>query len=119
MVFSSPGGVPLLVCSLLYGAGLRFFEAFSLRVKDVAFRRHDILVREVQGREDRLTMLPAAVRESRRARPAVVQELHGRDLLKGRRESDRPPGLELRLPARRRETPAWRPQRNRSRRSTR
>ena len=118
VVFSSPGGVPLLVCSLLCGAGLRFFEALSLRVKDVAFLRHEIMVREGQGRKDRLTILPAAARESRRARPAVVQEVHGRDLLKGRRASNRPPGFELRLPPRRRDTPAWRPQRNRLCRST-
>jgi integrase len=34
LVFASLDGVPLLVCSLLYGAGLRLFEALSLRVKD-------------------------------------------------------------------------------------
>ena len=33
LVFASLDGVPLLVCSLLYEAGLRLFEALSLRVK--------------------------------------------------------------------------------------
>src|SRR5436309_12919883 len=40
--FSSLDGVPLLVCSLLYGAGLRLFEALSLRVKDVDFLRQEV-----------------------------------------------------------------------------
>jgi integrase len=42
---------------LLYGAGLR------LRVKDLDFDANEILVREGKGNKDRVTTLPASVRE--------------------------------------------------------
>nr|WP_312937058.1 tyrosine-type recombinase/integrase [Stutzerimonas nitrititolerans] len=35
-----------LVCSLLYGTGMRLMEALRLRVKDVDFSRHEILIRD-------------------------------------------------------------------------
>jgi integrase len=67
-VFASLDGVPLLPCSRLYGAGLRLFEALSLRVKDVDFFRQEVLIRDGKGQKDRVTMLPAAVREPLRVR---------------------------------------------------
>ncbi len=36
-------------------------EAVRLRVKDVDFARHEILVREGKGFKDRVTMLPESV----------------------------------------------------------
>lgn len=50
-----------LMASLLYGAGLRLMECARLRVKDVDFSRHEIIVREGKGNKDRITMLPAAL----------------------------------------------------------
>ena len=47
-----------LVCSLLYGAGLRLFEALQLRVKDIDFSRNELLLRDGKGQKDRVTMLP-------------------------------------------------------------
>ncbi len=47
-----------LVCSLLYGTGMRLMEALRLRVKDVDFARHEILIRDGKGMKDRITMLP-------------------------------------------------------------
>ncbi len=40
-----------LVCSLLYGTGMRLMEALRLRVKDVDFARHEILIRDGKGHE--------------------------------------------------------------------
>lgn len=43
-------GVPWLVASLLYGAGLRLQECLELRVKDLDFERREITVRRGKGR---------------------------------------------------------------------
>jgi integron integrase len=56
-------GEKWLMATLLYGAGLRLMECLRLRVKDVDFARNQILVREGKGNKDRVTMLPAAVKE--------------------------------------------------------
>ena len=47
-----------LQAKLLYGAGLRRLECLRLRVKDVDFGQHPILVRDTKGNEDRVTLLP-------------------------------------------------------------
>jgi integrase len=50
-----------LLVRLLYGAGMRLMEALRLRVKDVDFERHVIVVREGKGNKDRVVMLPRSV----------------------------------------------------------
>jgi hypothetical protein len=45
------------------GAGLRLLECLRLRVKDMDFASHQILLREGKGQKDRRTMPPAAVHE--------------------------------------------------------
>jgi integron integrase len=52
------GGTPLLMCSLMYGSGLRLLECCRLRVKDVDFHRREITVHDGKGRKDRVTVLP-------------------------------------------------------------
>jgi integron integrase len=47
-----------LVATLLYGAGLRLLEGLRLRVKDVDFGRHQVLVRRGKGGRDRRCPLP-------------------------------------------------------------
>jgi integron integrase len=74
------GGVHRLVCSLLYGAGLRVMEALRLRVKDVDFVRHEILVRDGKGGKDRVTMLPRGTSRPLRAQLLEVRVRHQRDL---------------------------------------
>jgi integron integrase len=80
-------GTPWLVASLLYGSGLRLHEGLALRVKDLDFERHELVVRDGKGRKDRVTTLPECLRdpvaghlarlrdwfanERRRARPGV------------------------------------------------
>lgn len=56
-------GSPRLVATLLYGTGMRLMECLRLRVKDVDFGLNQILVRDGKGMKDRLTMLPAALRQ--------------------------------------------------------
>ena len=50
-------GVALLMAGLMYGGGLRLMECHRLRVKDIDFARHQILVRDGKGQKDRITML--------------------------------------------------------------
>jgi site-specific recombinase XerD len=47
------------VCGLLYGAGLRRFEALGLRVKDVDFLRQEVLVGDGKEQKDRVSVRPA------------------------------------------------------------
>ena len=56
-------GTPALMAMLLYGAGLRLMDCCRLRVKDLDFSQNQIVVRNGKGEKDRVTMLPAAVKE--------------------------------------------------------
>ncbi|NJR43961.1 integron integrase [bacterium] len=47
-----------LISALLYGTGMRVMEGLRLRVKDIEFARHEIIVRDGKGGKDRVTMLP-------------------------------------------------------------
>jgi len=57
-VLASLGGETALVAQLLYGTGMRLMEGLRLRIKDVDFDRHAIIVREAKGNKDRVVMLP-------------------------------------------------------------
>ena len=48
-----------LVAKLLYGSGLGLSEALRLRVKDVDFAQHQIIVRDGKGRKNRVIILAA------------------------------------------------------------
>ena len=43
---------------ILYGAGLRIQDCLELRIKDIDFDRHQIVVRRGKGQKDVRTMLP-------------------------------------------------------------
>ena len=47
-----------LLDRLLYGTGMHRNETLTLRVKDIDFDRHAIVVREAKGGKDRVVMLP-------------------------------------------------------------
>ena len=72
-----------LVCSLLYGAGLRLFEALELRVKDIDFTRSELLLRDGKGQKDRVTMLPVKVQSALREHLDIVRRQHNCDLSQG------------------------------------
>ena len=76
-------GLPWLMASLLYGAGLRLMECVRLRVQDVDFVRHEITVRHGKGGKDRRTMLPAAAVEALQGQVAEARRVHERDLAAG------------------------------------
>jgi integron integrase len=76
-------GVPRLMATLLYGAGLRLLECCRLRVKDVDFATNQIVIRDGKGRKDRPTMLPATIKTALGAHIERVREQHQADLRRG------------------------------------
>ena len=69
--------------ALLYGTGVRLEECLGLRVKDVDFDRHQVVVRRGTRQKDRVTMLPAGVKERLAAHLLTVKRQHERALTRG------------------------------------
>lgn len=82
-LLSQLDGTCWIVVALLYGSGLRLQECLELRVKDLDFGRHEIVVRRGKGQKDRRTMLPVAVEPRLKAHLDVVKAQHARDLSAG------------------------------------
>ncbi len=97
-VLSRLSGSHLLIASLLYGGGMRLMEAIRLRVKDVEFARHEIIVREGKGFKDRVTMLPESIVASLQAYLVKVKALHEEDLAAGLGEVYLPFALDKKYP---------------------
>ena len=98
-------GTTKLMASLLYGSGLRLLECARLRVKDVDFAASHIVVRDGKGRKDRITLLPASVRQPLREHLHDVEEIHRRDLAAGAGYVQLPDGLTRKFPNAPREWP--------------
>ena len=97
-VLSRLNGTHLLIASLLYGGGMRLMEAVRLRVKDVEFTRHEIIVREGKGFKDRVTMLPEVVVASLKVHLVKVKALYEEDLVQGFGEVYLPFALDKKYP---------------------
>ena len=76
-------GTMRLIAALLYGTGLRLGECLELRVKDLDFDRHAVVVRRGKGQKDRTTPLPAALVEPLRTHLDCVRRQHELDLRAG------------------------------------
>ena len=87
-----------LLARLLYGSGMRLMECLSLRVKDVDFARHTIVVREGKGGKDRVVMLPRALAEPLRAQLQRSHALWEADRLAQRPGVYFPHALECKYP---------------------
>jgi integron integrase len=87
-----------LVCSLLYGAGLRLLEALNLRVKDIDLDRREITVRRGKGQKDRRTVLPGVLVQHLRAHLQVVRVQHDGDLALGAGAVALPDALDRKYP---------------------
>ncbi|HSK18147.1 MAG TPA: integron integrase [Longimicrobiales bacterium] len=97
-VLGEMSGQQRLVAHLLYGSGLRLMEALTLRVKDVQLERRELVVRGGKGGDDRMTMLPAALRSDIKRQLDRVAERYKRDRDAGAGWVAMPRGLERKMP---------------------
>lgn len=76
-------GANRLVAHLLYGSGLRLSEALRLRVKDLGFSDHRILIRDGKGGKDRSTVLPERLHRPLQRHLRHVKAQHESDCAEG------------------------------------
>ena len=98
VTFITPTGSVWLMASLMYGAGLRLLERAELRVKDINFDRGELIVRDGKGGKDRVTMLPASLKEPLRNHLMRVKEQHEKDVAAGRGAVALPGALRAKYP---------------------
>lgn len=91
-------GAPRLMATLLYGSGLRLMECCRLRVKDLDWGMHQLVVRSGKGGKDRYTTLPSGLREPIEAHLQEVQRQHRDDLAKGLGRVELPDALARKYP---------------------
>jgi integron integrase len=91
-------GVTALLARLLYGTGMRLMEGMRLRVKDVDFDRHVIIVREAKGNKDRVVMLPRSLAPARRQQMMAARALWQADRQAQRAGVQVPDALEVKYP---------------------
>ena len=92
-LFEKLDGVPKLVISLLYGAGLRLSEALRLRVKDIDFDYKQLTVRDGKGEKDRHSVLPLSIIADLKKHLNDVYKIHKKDLSNGNGETVLPYAL--------------------------
>ncbi len=97
-VFSLMHGMEGLMARLLYGTGMRLSEGLSLRVKDVDFDRHVIVVRSGKGDKDRVVMLPRSLLLELKHQLALSRALWAADRAAGRSGVYMPHALDAKYP---------------------
>lgn len=76
-------GTHQLQTQILYGAGLRVMECVRLRVKDIDFNLHQLVIRDGKGLKDRITVLPATLVQPLHDHLARTRQIHQEDLDQG------------------------------------
>jgi len=82
-LLSKMSGVTGLMAGIMYGSGLRLMECVRLRVKDIDFAQHQIMVRDGKGQKDRVTMLPERFASPLQEHLARVKVVYEQDLAQG------------------------------------
>ncbi len=93
-----------LMAQILYGSGLRIMECLRLRIKDIDFDNHRIIVFDGKGGDDRVTMLPDSVIPLLKTQIDRVTALHHKDLAAGFGSVIMPFGLGKKYPAAHKQT---------------
>ena len=91
-------GTQHMMAALLYGTGMRLMECVRLRVQDVDFHYHQIVVRDGKGEKDRVVPLPRRLEEQLRAQLDAARVLHQQDLEQGYGEVFLPDALARKWP---------------------
>lgn len=87
-----------MLARLLYGTGMRLMEGLRLRVKDVDFDRHVIVVRQAKGDKDRVVMLPRTLAADLRYQMRVARAQWEADRQAQRGGVEVPHALEAKYP---------------------
>ncbi len=91
-------GLTALLARLLYGTGMRLMEGMRLRVKDVDFDRHVIIVREAKGNKDRVVMLPRSLAPALRLQMLAARAIWEADRQAQRGGVEVPHALDIKYP---------------------
>ena len=91
-------GETALLARLLYGTGMRLMEGLRLRMKDVDFDRHVIIVREAKGNKDRVVMLPRSLAPALRLQMLAARAVWEADRQAQRGGVETPHALEQKYP---------------------
>lgn len=83
VIHNIKGTTPQLMAQILYGSGLRLMECVRLRVKDIDFGNHTIIVRDGKGEDDRSAILPDSLIPALREQIQTVSAIHTQDLKNG------------------------------------
>lgn len=98
IVLDHLSGTQALLARLLYGTGMRLMEGCRLRVKDLDFEQHQLIVRDGKGFKDRVTVLPDTLIEPLTRHLIRVKTLHEEDLQEGYGAVYLPHALERKYP---------------------
>jgi integron integrase len=91
-------GVEGTLARLLYGTGMRLAEGLNLRIKDLDFDRHVVVVRSGKGDKDRVVMLPRSLVQALREQLARSRALWGADRAAQRNGVFMPHALDAKYP---------------------
>jgi integron integrase len=105
LILAELRGTPSLIGRLMYGAGLRLFEAHQLRVKDLDLQRRHIVLRREKGAKDRMTMIPRTLVRPLREHLEGVRLQHEGDFREGAGWVELPQALARKSPAAGKEWP--------------
>jgi len=87
-----------LMANLLYGCGMRLMECIRLRVLDIDFDYHQILIRQAKGKKDRVVPLPHSLVDALKKQIKNVRNLHAEDLEQGLGHTYLPAALARKYP---------------------
>ncbi len=87
-----------LMANLLYGCGMRLMECVRLRIQDVDFGYHQILIRNAKGNKDRVVPLPEMLVDRLKQQIKHAGVVHAADLEAGFGEVYLPHALARKYP---------------------